>query len=854
MNRNLYADFYDSNSRRSTSLASVNYPPHHLSWQKSRSVSPVNRDGMSLTAPSLPTISTPSSSRRWKLQVMESLHISSPSMALIDGEHSPSPLPRSASKHIPNRPSNVGKGIKCNKSRRPQGLTTLNDSASAIKHERGLGDTKSPTSSLHLYNMHISRRLRATSSFSSAYPKQNNSRSSNMPRRRFSSSGFGSEEVPPSWGQVLSNPEPADPCGSSVYSSQPGSPALSQIDVRSIDGEIQASNKVIALTMPDFGFGTSPSPPLTPRRAHNLPTNPSTSSLGKESRFKEELDISAPSGKRQSMLSFLTRGAKKSTENAGSATIAVEPPEDDKEQHAAAPKVATNRRERSRSLQVDEEQKSGKTIQQTAIHAIEEQVVLHTATRIVPSVPPWLLSEESLSQLSTRRNAVGMFAKAIRATELERAAFLLPEHKHLSRQALKRPRSASYCPPTATNTSPEVDTDKPNRVLRSHSDSCMHEPQVEDSGARKHSHYLQVPGACEEQLAAIEPLPSPGYVQQSVSFSTPFASLSREDALYSTSLPYISRCDIIDELDDNDETLGAWSRYPSHTRASRTGSAGAKDKVHAKDFGYVPNPLWIHEVVSSDEIFPRSKSIHKQKWSPKKIPVVEKGREIFRNYSNFFRSPSLDYLRHGYGRRSSIDPGGAHPEPELEILPDLWTPLPMTSEERAEKSRLETQGSDRSDKGKARAVPQPSPTPPPRPLPPLPPSPLDEHSSVARYLGKRSLDGTDELESWPLLPNYLCPSASNPELRLPATKQPEHQFKQRDVWKPSEALVRGRSLKQRVQPIKKLSIKIMKPPTRGHILESTHLLTPQSPAFSSTYSDYDSPGLAVQMLPVATDA
>jgi hypothetical protein len=377
------------------------------------------------------------------------------------------------------------------------------------------------------------------------------------------------------------------------------------------------------------------------------------------------------------------------------------------------------------------------------------------------------ITTDNFEKFLIKRDASGMFAKAIKATEKEREAFLLPEHKHLSRKALIRPRSASYCPPQGPDET-VGENQEPSRPIRSHSDSHLHNAQTKFLTADYTMHYgpgvnAHINRSCQQSLQLIDPhgrldgsdkvsihadctyhshnkflspdsalliestshIPaahrrrksleprgphdlSPDTTSQNnaathaislnslvrhimtLSSSTessathgklePFPlftnSLTRADSEESKGLPgsNVSGQSIDLVINSTEGAFGAWSRYPSHTRSIRTGSAGKSDNVWTGDFEFATNPSTMDDA-NGDRAFHEADKVkgkaRQRSHGKKKFAVVQKGKEVVHNYRDFFTSPSLDYLRYGYGRRSSISPGGSHAEPDLELLPEV---------------------------------------------------------------------------------------------------------------------------------------------------------------------------------------
>jgi hypothetical protein len=147
----------------------------------------------------------------------------------------------------------------------------------------------------------------------------------------------------------------------------------------------------------------------------------------------------------------------------------------------------------------------------------------------------------------------------------------------------------------------------------------------------------------------------------------------------------------IEENDDPETDLGSWSRYPSHTRGKRTGSAGQADQVKTYDFAYHVNSQNIATFSSSaDDKSPRKKGgkqkseIRKARTGLPKSKSMMIGKEFFRNYARLIRSPSVEWLSHGKGHRSSVAAGGSLAHPELEVLPPVFAAYPMPISESKE--------------------------------------------------------------------------------------------------------------------------------------------------------------------------
>ena len=141
---------------------------------------------------------------------------------------------------------------------------------------------------------------------------------------------------------------------------------------------------------------------------------------------------------------------------------------------------------------------------------------------------------------------------------------------------------------------------------------------------------------------------------------------------------------------DTAETVGAWGRYPSHTRADRTLSASHIDNVQTRDFALEAAIKFAMGNSDDggggdDEVDPAARPVTPpllpgQKKRKKKVGSTRMakshsmtfGKSFLKNYTKIFRSQSIEFHRHGQGHRSSIATGGTLDFPELEMLPDVW--------------------------------------------------------------------------------------------------------------------------------------------------------------------------------------
>jgi hypothetical protein len=147
--------------------------------------------------------------------------------------------------------------------------------------------------------------------------------------------------------------------------------------------------------------------------------------------------------------------------------------------------------------------------------------------------------------------------------------------------------------------------------------------------------------------------------------------------------------DAFDKQGDGPDVVGAWGRFPSHTRADRTVSVGLRERVGTRDFalesavrfasgrdhGHDEDMVDPTFRIPSPPLMPGEKK-RKKKVGSGKMPKSHSmtfGRKLIKNYySGMFKSSSTEFRRHGRGHRSSIASGGMLENPELELLPEVF--------------------------------------------------------------------------------------------------------------------------------------------------------------------------------------
>ncbi|RMY88292.1 hypothetical protein D0861_04911 [Hortaea werneckii] len=109
-------------------------------------------------------------------------------------------------------------------------------------------------------------------------------------------------------------------------------------------------------------------------------------------------------------------------------------------------------------------------------------------------------------------------------------------------------------------------------------------------------------------------------------------------------------------------SLHSWSRFPSHTRAERCGSAGRPDDVIAKDFAMDMSTRELKALEEGIAGSPTSKTSSRNRRLPRSRSTMFSG--IARYYSNIFSSDSSMVQN----RRTSVIKGGWLANPDLELL------------------------------------------------------------------------------------------------------------------------------------------------------------------------------------------
>ncbi|KIW05100.1 uncharacterized protein PV09_03657 [Verruconis gallopava] len=561
---------------------------------------------------------------------------------------------------------------------------------------------RSSAVSLHLYSMGISQHLRSTSSFSISEGRNDAVsnplsttpfRSLTPPKKRNKSSpSYESEELPPL------PPSGERDTGSSTYSSKSRISKRSDVLIRTIEYDEGPNDRARTPHSTDLPTAAMPKSDLNKHSSSQaykpgLPNNPSISNLSemstkssKVSRFREDFEIGDKkrSKKRASIVNLFNQ-------------------------------LTTNPLQRRKNGSVE-----------SLDGPLDEPMRLQQAMA-----------------LSERNDAAGLLAKAIRDKQVEKSALYLSDNKQAAQYEVFRQRSSSFGRPKGEPHNDEnqsVDADQ-SHVSREWHHRSNH-GTLQDPDAPTPNSYAPSLGptllnqctrrltsdfitpvfshledlTVEQQRSQIQKKSSKNIdptsvdnvehesnlqlngVHASLKISGLAIASGRAESIYTS----ISNDQIVD-LDDPNLDLGPWSRYPSHTRDQRTGSAGIKDHVKTRDFAYNVNPLNINNDPSgndcdSSRLKKRGKNKRRAGTLPKsKSMIISKG---LRNYAKMFtRSSSTEFFHYGKGHRSSISTGGHLEYPELEILPPVFAPIPIIPDRRSEEEEAEEK--DGEDSGLA---------------------------------------------------------------------------------------------------------------------------------------------------------
>ncbi|KAF3052491.1 hypothetical protein E8E11_010993 [Didymella keratinophila] len=231
--------------------------------------------------------------------------------------------------------------------------------------------------------------------------------------------------------------------------------------------------------------------------------------------------------------------------------------------------------------------------------------------------------------------------QALKAHQEEKASMFLPKNRDLATQASPfRERSGSIMTRRSSNQGSAMPT--PLTTECPNASGSLFAPSFTPSFAPR--------------IPVTEELPRPRLV-------------SRRSAMANTNEDADDRdvSAIFEKQGDSPEIVGAWGRYPSHTREERTNSAGKADRVESRDFALEAAIKFAsaqdidEDMIDPTERIPSMPLMPGEKKRKKKIGsgrMVKSnsmtfGKQFLKNYSKIFKSGVLEF-------------------PELEVLPEVW--------------------------------------------------------------------------------------------------------------------------------------------------------------------------------------
>ncbi|OCK75268.1 hypothetical protein K432DRAFT_176158 [Lepidopterella palustris CBS 459.81] len=499
------------------------------------------------------------------------------------------------------------------------------------------------SASVHLHSMRISQHLRsgsllssATSTHSPKHPQHVRvqsavSHSSKHPTRsrhdrKTSSSGFASTNVPITWGSVVradaenkneADTVPEDEC-SSVYSSRPQSPDDSiKGSIMSLSWAIThadiSMNTTVDLTRHALAVAQATTFKLEPPPPNRSLSDPFVNNESEEASSKDCLLVLPTSS--ASANSSSTSLAKKSRFRE---EFSPSPPHKKASKRRSAlkflrPRIGTRSQSDANFFDgPDDDDPRERKISQSMISLKAEQETLE----------------------HHHHDTSPMWERALKAYQEERSTMFLSPNKAL-----------------ATSGSP----------LRERSQSLSRPRSLSGSSVGEH---LDMPGTPSSRQT-----PSPRLSMDLVS--------QRRGALFPyhddlTPVSGRSKDSLHGRIDGEEEIdTRPWSRYPSHSRDQRTGSAGHGDDVKTRDFALEMNISSALDANTANMKTPTWK-LKKKRMTVSKSSSLNFGKTFWKGYTKLFRSQSTEFQRHGYGHRSSVTTGGTLHYPELEILPGFW--------------------------------------------------------------------------------------------------------------------------------------------------------------------------------------
>ncbi|KAI1562396.1 hypothetical protein PtrEW7m1_010955 [Pyrenophora tritici-repentis] len=520
--------------------------------------------------------------------------------------------------------------------------------------------------SVHLYSMRISHHLRSGSLLSwdqladapqlptppralrertvsdQSRVSQRN-RQSARHNRQTSSSGFASSKVPARWGKVVADNADTHPdVASSTYSSRPQSPP------DSFGGSLVSLSRTATENRP---FNTSSTDLRKLRRSVSFPTDNEDTPLPTKRHGGTNLTVVTGYSAEPSLLSVPGPLARKnSVADTKTSKFREEfSPSPPKKKLTPSSSIIKFLNPKRLSLRSQSEAHLQPDVHITAVDGPGDTLVIPTdrERRYSRSLVSLQTEQKALGQHS---GAEDVWDRALHAHQEEKASLFLPKNRELAVHASPfRERSGSV----STRRVSVEDVDSISR-----SDDVSHVPaKLPDP---------QAPGGKKDS-------------------GLPFKLLSRRSALAGQEAVEHELVTAFEKQGDGKEVVGAWGRYPSHTRHDRTTSAGKADNVQPRDFALEAAMRFASAKHDEDcidpvqrrpstPLLPGEKKKKKRVGSGRvaKSNSMTFGKTLMKNYSKMFKSQSTEFRRHGRGHRSSIASGGILEHPELELLPDVW--------------------------------------------------------------------------------------------------------------------------------------------------------------------------------------
>lgn len=558
----------------------------------------------------------------------------------------------------------------------PENAQPFASKAEAAQEYEEEVDEGDPRNSVHLYSMRISHHLRSGSLLSweqladapdlpsPTRPYRDRtvsdqSRVSHLKRqlarheRQTSSSGFASSKVPSRWGKVLSRDQDVrGDVASSIYSSRPQSPpdsfvasltSLGRTDTAYDDPSAASIHSPRTRRSNSFPTDNEDTPRAKPRYG---PSNlravegvTATSSLlatpvslarknsvadTKKSKFREEFSPSPPRKRITPSESIIKflKSKRLSGRSQGEASLKPEFPIQTGDAAFDTLDVPTNR----------------ERIQSQSMMSLQ-------------------VEQETLAK---GKGSDHVWDQALKAHQEEKASMFLPKNRDLAAQASPfRERSGSIM--TRRSSDKGSDLVIPLPLEGPNASGSLFAPSFTPSFAPR----VSVP-----EQPSRPPL------------------LSRRSAMANTTEDTDDQdvSVIFEKQGDSPEVVGAWGRYPSHTRNERTKPAGKADRVESRDFALEATIKFAsaqdidEDIIDPTERIPSMPLMPGEKKRKKKVGSGRMaksnsttfGKQFLKNYSKIFKSSSMEFRKHGRNHRSSITTGGVLEFPELEVLPEVW--------------------------------------------------------------------------------------------------------------------------------------------------------------------------------------